>query len=54
MAFPFAHVFGVPVEETLLAVAPVGIAVVAAVRLTGRRVRRSMPRRPARRRSASG
>jgi hypothetical protein len=37
---PLAHVAGVPVEETVLQLAPAGVAVVAALRLTRERTRR--------------
>jgi hypothetical protein len=45
----FAHLGGVPVEETLGALAPVAVAVGVAMRLTVERLRRSARRsRPGR------
>jgi hypothetical protein len=45
----YAHLGGVPVEETLGALAPVALAVAAAMRLTAARLRRGMRRsRPGR------
>jgi hypothetical protein len=45
----FAHVGGVPVEETLGALAPVAVALAAAMRITVHRLRRGVRRfRPGR------
>jgi hypothetical protein len=38
MPSPFAHVLGVPVEETAVQLAPVGFALLVALRLSLRRV----------------
>ena len=44
----FAHVGGVPVEETIGALAPMAVAIVAAMRVTVHRLRhREGPRRRA-------
>jgi hypothetical protein len=46
---PVAHVGGLPVEETLLQLAPAGVALAAALRLTRARTRmwtRHFSRRP--------
>jgi hypothetical protein len=46
----FAHVAGLPVEETIAQFAPVGLAAVVVLRVTGHRVRsrsRRATRRPA-------
>jgi hypothetical protein len=40
-----AHIFGIPVEETALAFAPVILAVIAAVRVSGCQLRRKVRRR---------
>jgi hypothetical protein len=40
----FAHLGGVPVEETLGALAPVAVAVAAAMRMTLHRLRRGVRR----------
>jgi hypothetical protein len=45
----YAHLGGMPVEETLGALAPVAVAIAAAMRLTAGRLRRGMRRsRPGR------
>jgi hypothetical protein len=43
-----AHIAGIPVEETALAFAPVGAALIAWVPFSVRRLSRSLHRRPRR------
>ena len=44
----FAHIFGIPVEETALVFAPVALAILAGARISGhqllRKMRQSAPR----------